>query len=148
MGSELKKLLDEWATHSGLAGAVARADGSYFLLFDGKYEVRLSQALRIIRFETDLGELPKDRAAASAALDELMSLQLAGSQEAVEVLAIDDETGRLTLFNCLQAHRVNAQLFASALSKFVNGQEFWMRQLKALRAPALSPFTPASVIHA
>ena len=148
MGSELKTVLEGWAALSGLADLTANADGSYSLMFDDRYEVRLSQTLRIIRLETDLGEVPKDRAVAGAMLDELLSLQLAGSQDAAEVLAIDDETGRLILFSCLQAHRTNAQLFATALSQFVNGQEFWMRQIKALRAPAPSSFTPMSVVHA
>lgn len=148
MKSELEKLLNEWSALSGLADCAANADSSYSLLFDNKFEVRLSQALRVIRLEADLGELPKERSDASAMLDELLSLQFAGSQDAAEVLAIDDETGRLVLFTCLQANRTNAQLFASALSQFVNGQEFWARQMKALRASALSPIRPMSVVHA
>ncbi|MEM9618000.1 MAG: CesT family type III secretion system chaperone [Pseudomonadota bacterium] len=148
MHSELKELLEKWAALSGLVDFAANADGSYSLLFDGEYEVRLSQTLRVIRLEADLGELAKDRTAASAVLDELMLLQLAGGQSAAETLSIDDETGRLILFNCFQANRLTAQLFASALSQFVNAQEFWTRQLHELRAPALSSFTPMTVAHA
>ncbi|MEM8985350.1 MAG: CesT family type III secretion system chaperone [Pseudomonadota bacterium] len=144
----MKRLLEEWVTLSGLADIYANDNGSYTLLFDSRYEVRLCEALRVIRFEADLGDLPGDRTVASAVLDELLPLLLAGSQDAAETLAIDDETGRLVLFNCLQANRVSAQVFANALSQFVNGQEFWMRQIKTLRAPSLSPFTPMSVVHA
>lgn len=148
MEHELKDLLEEWAKLSKLAHLAGNADGSYCLLFDGEYEVRLSQYLRIIRIEADLGELPEDRTACGAMLDELMSLQLAESQDAAEILAVDDETSHLVLFANLQANRSSAQIFASVLSQFVNGQEFWTRQVKALSTPALSPFTPTSIVHA
>lgn len=148
MKIELEHFLEEWVTRSGLAEAASGADGGYYLLFDREYEVRLSQRLRIIQLETDLGELPNERSTAGTILDELMALQLAGSRETAEVLAVDDETGHLILFRALQAERLDSTLFAGALSQFVNGQEFWARQLKALRAPSSSPIAPMSIVHA
>ncbi len=148
MKSELEKFLEGWAKSTGLAEVASGTQGDYFLLFDNEYEVRLSQSLRLIRLEADLGEIQNDRSAASAMLDELMALQLACTRDAAEVLAIDDDTGRLVLFSDWQANRLNAELFAGALSQFVNGYEFWTREIKALRAPSASPLAPMAIVHA
>ena len=147
MRSELKHFLDDWAKRSGVADVASDISGAYYLLFDAQYEVRLSDEMRSIRMEADLGELPEDRRAATAILDELMALHLAGGQDASEVLAIDAETGRLILFNSLKTERLDPKLFARALSQFVNGLEFWARQLKALRTPSSSPIASPAIVR-
>lgn len=148
MRRDLEYFLQEWVKRTGVGDLAKGVGGDFFLLFDQEYEVRLSQVMRTIRIEADLGKLSGDRSVIGAIFDELLSLQLAGIREAGEVLALDDETGSLILFNILQSQHMNTDVFATALSQFVNGQEFWMRQLKALRAPKAPPFTPLSVLHA
>ena len=148
MESELKILLKGWLRGRGIADVESNDRGDYTLLFDGEYEVQLSQLTRTITLEADLGSLSSDRAAASSVLDEIMRLQLADSKNAMEVLALDSEDNHLVLFRNLQAERLNAERFADALSEFVNGLEFWMRELKTLRAPAPSPMQTMTVVHA
>ena len=148
MAKDLEYFLQEWGARTRAVDLAKGVGGEYFLLFDHEYEVRLSQIMRTIRIEADLGKLSDDRAVVSATFNELMSLQLACSHDASEVLSLDDETDHLILFEILHADRIDTNLFSNALSQFVNGQEFWMRQLKALRSPAASPFVPLSIVHA
>ena len=147
MRSELKHYLEDWAERSGLTDVASDVSGVYYLLFDAQYEVRLSGEMRTICMEADLGELPDDRPAAGAMLDELLALHLASSQDTSEILAIDSETGHLVLFNYLKTERLNSQLFAHVLSQFVNGLEFWTRQLKSLRTPTPSAFAPPTIMR-
>ena len=146
--SELDILLEEWARRHRVAGLACDEFGNYSLLFDGQYEVRLTQPDRLIVIETELDKVPSDRATAGAVLDELMSLQLADCRDAAEVLALNNDTEHLILFRQLQADRTNAECLAEALSSFVNAQEFFSRRLKTLLAPALTPFMPMAVVHA
>ena len=148
MGKELKKCLDEWARRCGVSSADADDDGVRFLVFDNKYEIRLSQIGRTVYLAADLGRLPEGRAAAGTVLDRLMALQLSCSQGAAEVLALDDESANLVLFRRLEAGDLDLSYFDLALSHFVNELEFFKRQIDQLRQPHVSPFSPPAVVHA
>ena len=138
MARELENLLAQWSQRRGLAPATLGEDGKHYYVFDGNYEVGLSQAGPRIYFETSLGSLPGRKDQAEALLERLMKLQLARSRRSAEVLALTPEGDGLTLFHAIPVDRLDLRHFDMALGAFVNTVAFWSRKLSDNGFPARS----------
>ena len=132
----LDNLLDHWAGVRSTGPPRRDQDGRHYYVFDGEFEVALSQLGDAIYLETDLTDLPKRRDEAEAVLERLLKMQLARSGE--EILAVKPDRDQLMLFGILRADRIDLRGFETALGRFVNAAAFWMKQLEPGAQPAVS----------
>jgi len=129
VAGELENFLELWASRRQLAPPRRDDEGKHFLVFDGEYEVALSQAGPSIILETQLAELPGRRDEAEEALKRLLRLQLAKARSEREVLSLAPDRDQLVLFRILRSERLNLLGFDAALGEFVNATAFWLERL-------------------
>ncbi len=137
MAGELDNLLAQWAKRRDLAPPHRNADGKHFLVFDGEFEVALSQQGPTILLETTLATLPSRRDEAEEVLKRLLRLQLAKARSEREVLSLAPDRDQLVLFRTLRAERLTLFEFDAALGGFVNALAFWTEKLGTGDRPAL-----------
>lgn len=142
MARQLDTLLAQWLARRGLAPVAPGEEGKHYYVFDGDYEVALSQVGPRIYFETQLQPMPAQREKAEALLTWLMKLQLARARRAAEVLSLTPEGDGLILFRVISAARVDIRQFETALGSFVNTAAFWLSKLEESGPPFSSATAP------
>ena len=120
MAGELQMLLTEWSARRNLNPTSGEDAGKHYLVFDGQYEVALSQLGNRIFLESDICPVPKDRAQAEALLQRLIALHFTRVQNSPDVLSLSTDLRTLTVFRVLSADRVGPREFDQSLGDFVN----------------------------
>ena len=127
VAGELEGLLEEWSARREIEVAERDAEGRHYLVFDGSFEVAMSQAGNTIYLEADVAEIPARAEAAEELLERLMKLQLVHARKGDETLSVAGAGGTLTLFRVLPADRLDLRRFEGALGDFVNALAFMVQ---------------------
>lgn len=148
MAGELNNILEQWTERRQLARPRRDADGKHFFVFDGQFEVALSQSAGSIFVETELTELPKCGDEAEDELVRILKLQLAKARSGREVLSLATDRDRWVLFRILPADGLTLRDFDTAVGDFVNAAAFWMVKLTPGDQTAVSPGPlPAQILR-
>lgn len=140
MAGELGSLLSQWCATRQMAEPGRESDGRAFMVFDGLYEVALSQVGPTILLEAELGPVPERRDAAEALLETLLRMQLARAAEGEQTLSLS-EAGVLELSEQMEAGRLDRLRFEARLGAFVNATAA-MSALMASEPAARAPMPP------
>lgn len=137
MAGELENLLKAWSSSRKIGVRESDEDGKYFLVFDGAYEVGMSQLGATIYLEADLAEVPVKRELAEDLVERLMEHQMARANSGPDVLSLSSDGKMLTMFRVLRAGRLELIDFEKELGGFVNALAYMSAQIEApmRRAP-------------
>ncbi|MEM8991073.1 MAG: CesT family type III secretion system chaperone [Pseudomonadota bacterium] len=134
MAGELASFLQTWCALRDVPVPAREADGRCFLVFDGLYEIALSQLGRSIQLEADLAPLPQRRDLAEALLERLLKLQLARAPESAAALTLSGEQ-RLVAVEQIASDRLENRVFEERLGGFVNTVAMFMTLLSEEATP-------------
>ncbi|MEM8622182.1 MAG: hypothetical protein AAGG47_01535 [Pseudomonadota bacterium] len=138
--SQLDRLLVDWArARDGFAPE--RRDGHYVFVFDGEYEVELSQDGSRMLMRSELEMLPADIRLANMLIERVLSIHLGRSMAGEEIVTVEPEGKRLILFRELPVPE-SVTRFSEAIGAFVNAAAFWTRRLRAEIATETAPRGP------
>ena len=137
MARALNDLVGTWGETRGLSPR-ADDDGRHFFVFDGDYEIALSQIGPRLNIEAELCAVPRQRQQAEALLEDLLSLQLAKAGDSVETLAIDPDSDKLVLYREVPIADLTDRAFADVLAEFVNALAVWSKKTESGQADAAS----------
>ncbi|MEM9044522.1 MAG: CesT family type III secretion system chaperone [Pseudomonadota bacterium] len=139
MAGELETLLKAWSNSRKIGINAQDEEGKYFLVFDGRYEVGMSQLGQSIYLESDLAEIPVKRELAQDLVERLMEHQLAQSKSGPDVLSLSNDGKNLTMFRVLKAGRLELNDFEKALGGFVNALAYMSSLIEAPMRKAPEP---------
>lgn len=138
----IERLLSTFAAKNGLTPPTARPDGSYVLVFDGRYKLAFvaeGSSSAVVR--SPAGELPVDGVERREALDRLLDAATARMSKGGEILTVEEGERRLFLYRRFVTD-IQPHVFEALLTSFVNSLAFWRRMAgKAGPGPVtLMPF--------
>ena len=131
MAGELETLLKAWSERRKISVSDRDEDGKYFLVFDGSYEVGMSQLGASIYLESDIAQVPQKRELAEDLVERLMTHQLAQAKSGPDVLSLSNDGKHLTMFRVLRAGRLELNDFESHLGGFVNALAYMASLIEA-----------------
>ena len=146
MAGELERLLSEWSARRQIGSTDRDESGRHFLVFDGRFEVALSQLGDAIYLESDIAPLPVRRDQAEELLERLLKLQLARARFGKDILSITEDGATIMLFRPLRVNRMTLKSFEEDLGAFVNSLAFMASDINATAPRAPRPVMPAEQV--
>lgn len=142
----LDSVIAEYASRNRLGPLAPRPDGSYALVFDERYKVRLTaEGTHAAVIHGRIGDLPAATGELRDKLDALLNLATARMRAASEIVTVTEDAKELILFRrfstTLAPHAVEAVLTA-----FVNSLAYWQRVHSATARPAMAA-GPMGMLH-
>ena len=125
---EIQALMDLFARELGTAPPEPDHGGRFSLFFDETLEVWfVPEGTRALILHGDGGKLPASAPSARDHLKDLLTRHTARFRDHEETLAIDSETGRLTVSQGVDISGITVEGFSRAVEAFVNALEYWTR---------------------
>lgn len=136
----LQGVLEAYASRSGLEAVTPKPDGSYVLVFDERFKVRLiPEGTAAARLQSRIAPLPADDRERLEFLDRLLNAATGRMRASPEILTATEDEGALILFRRI-ATGLSPHAFEAVLTSFINSLAFWQRQAAAAsQGPTAAP---------